>query len=278
MKISDTSSFSKHFVALFALFILSNAVITLPSKNADRFTFLGFLVCFIISFILYCLILNLNSKITLYLAVLPAFYLALDAFLDYLNFISQNLLPETQRFFIIFPLVLTVIVFAKSKTSAILKFSLLSFVFCALAICFFFFATAKDFEISNIFIKSVPNLKTLWVQTLPYLKKIVLPSALLPLYANIKNQQKKTAFGGLITGYILIGVCLLNSLLLFGNEFSGLLDFPYASAISTVTFGNLFTRMDGFSYFIYLVGCLIKITVCIDIIKTALCRERFLTF
>ena len=279
MKTTKNTPLSKHFFCLCALFLLSNAVITLPSKNATQFTFLGFLICFIFSFILCFIILQIKSvKFLLYLSVLPALYCLFDAFLDFIFFVSQNLLPETQHFFIILPFVLTIIFFAKNKKSAILKFSLLAFVFCVIAIIFFFLATLKDFTFSNIFIKTLPKAKQLLNQSFPYIKKVVLPSLLLPIFAKLENQQKKTALSGLTRGYILIGICLLNSLLLFGNEFSGRLDFPYAQAISTVTFGNLFTRMDGFSYFIYLVCCLIKITVCIDIIKTALERERFLSY
>ena len=55
--------------------------------------------------------------------------------------------------------------------------------------------------------------------------------------------------------------------MLFGAQMSGEFDYPYAMAISTVTFGNLFSRLDGFSYFIYFVTALIKITVCVDVIK-----------
>ncbi len=277
MKITKNTPFTKHFIALSALFLLSNAVTTLPSKNANQFTFLGFLICFLISFVLCFIISGIKSqKILLYLSVLPALYCLLDAFLDFILFVSQNLLPETQRFLIILPFVLVAIIFAKTQNSAILKFSLLSFGFCVVAIVLFFLTTLKDFTLSNIFIKTLPDANTLLEQTMPYTQKIVLPSLLLPIFAKIESQQKKTALGGLTIGYILIGICLLNSLLLFGNEFSGRLDFPYAQAISTVTFGNLFTRMDGFSYFIYLVCCLIKITVCIDIIKAALFRERLL--
>ena len=72
---------------------------------------------------------------------------------------------------------------------------------------------------------------------------------------------------------MLLGITILNSVLLFGIEFSGVLDYPYSSAGSTVTFGNLFTRMDGFLYFVYLASCIVKCAVGIFVIKKS--RNKF---
>lgn len=269
MKTTDIKPlFSRHFIALSTLFILGNAVIGLPVKTADKFTFLGFLISFLIANILYLLIFAISiSKPLLILSALISFWAAADTFLEFLKFINATLLRDTAKILIVIPLVFTVVLFCLKGKTVLFKFSLISVCFSVLAIIFFFIFTAKDFEINNIIIKTFPSIKNLYVQTIPYIKTVTLPSLLLVFFAKITKNTKKSAFLGLLSGNVLLAVCILNSVLLFGSKFSGRLDFPYASAISTVTFGNLFTRMDGFAYFIYFASCIIKITVCVNIIK-----------
>lgn len=260
--------YTKHFIALCALFILGNAVIGLPANSADKFTFLGFLISFAVTVILYFAISFVPlCKPFLIFGFLLSFWAAADTFLEFIRFISDTLLRDTANILIVLPFVLVAVYFAFQKTEVVFKFSLVAFFFSVLAVAFFFAFTAKDFDVKNIIIKSLPTFKNLYTQTMPYIKKITLPSLLLIIYAKIFQKPKKVMFFGMITGVILLAACLLNSVLLFGSVFSGELGYPYASAISTVTFGNLFTRMDGFAYFIYFASCIIKITVCINIMK-----------
>ena len=279
MKTFNPPDFAKHFIALSALFILGDAIITLPKKNADRFTFLGFLISFLISLGLCFIVFAIkNIKLLIIPSALLSVYIIGDTFISFFKFISDNLLRYTVRFFIILPFVLIIIFLSHQKQTAVLKFSLICFVFCLVAICFFFFATAKDFTPKNIFIYSLPSFKGLFTQTMPYLTKITLPTVVLSVYARLLGIKRKPVLYGLAIGNILLSICLLNSVLLFGSKFSGRLDFPYASAISTVTFGSLFTRMDGFAYFIYFASCIIKIGVCIYVVKAVqsnLCKQSY---
>lgn len=258
------TNYNKHFISLCVLFVLGNGIISLPQKSADIFTFLGFLVSFLISFLL--LLLPINFKFVSFFAV----WVMGDTFIDFIKFISKTLLRESPKILIVLPFILTVLVFCSVNRRAVLKFSLISAMISVMAIFFFFGFTASDFNIKNIIIKAVPDLKNLYTQTMPYFKKVTLPSFLLLSYAKLNGFSKKTAFCGMALGNALLAFCILNSVLLFGSSFAGRLDFPYAFAISTVTFGNLFTRMDGFAYFIYFASCLIKITISAQIIKATL--------
>ena len=77
-----------------------------------------------------------------------------------------------------------------------------------------------------------------------------------------KNRCIKSALAGAVTGFSILGICILNSILLFGAELSGELGFSYISAISTISIGRLFTRLDEFAYLLFFITCIIKITVC----------------
>ncbi len=259
-----SNCYNKHFLSAGVLFILGNAIISLPHQNADKFTFLGFLISFLIS-LLWCLI-PVNNAVLIGASLLGVWAVG-DTFIDFIKFISATLLKDSPKILIILPFLLTVIYFCNVKQNAFLKFSLISAVISVVAIFFFFGFTAPDFRVKNIIINSLPNMENLMLQIMPYLKKVTLPSVLLAVFAKTNNFSEKIAFCGVGLGNLLLAFCVLNSVLLFGNEFAGRLSYPYASAISTVTFGNLFTRMDGFAYFIYFASCLIKITISVSIIK-----------
>jgi len=267
------ADYSKHFIALSALFVQGNACITVPVKNANEFNFLAFMVACIVATVVYFTAYGMPiNKITILPVWLLGLYCIADAFITFIKFISNNLLPETQRFLIILPFVIILFYIGFQKTDALFKFSLLCGGVSVAVILLFFLSTAKDFKVQNIFIYELPTFTTLYKQAVPYLKSIVLPSVLLGLFAKEECIKKSTAAIGLITGFILFGICFLNSVLLFGIGFSGTLDYPYSSAGSTVTFGYLFTRLDGFLYFLYLATCVVKSAVGIFAIKKS--KER----
>ena len=83
------------------------------------------------------------------------------------------------------------------------------------------------------------------------------------------DKKKKAPLIWLIAKILIGGAAIV-----FGSDFAGKLKYPYASAISTVTLGNLFTRMDGFAYLIFFASVIVKITVCIKIIAFCIIKER----
>lgn len=276
-----------HSLSLCALFVLGNAIIILPRANADEFSFLGYLISCVVALLLFFiinpLIKNLfcedilkNSKpfkkfllYLLYAAIcIASLWCAADTFGDFIEFVSKVILPDTSLFLIAVTFLAIVIFFVLKSQEAILKFSLLSFWFIVIAVLFFFIATFKNFDFRNIFIFRLGDIKTIIKNTSPYILNPVLPSMLLPIYITLSLKGKHTAntFSGILSGLIILGVCILSAMLIFGPQFAGELKFPYSSAVSTVTVGRLFTRMDGFSYFIYFACALIKINVCSFII------------
>ena len=263
---TDLKPFSHHFVWLSALFILGSSIINLPFNNADKLTFLGFIVAFLLSLLLVFLVYEFNFL--KYPIVLLAVYFIGETLIVFLQFISKTLLPKSQNFWVLLLFLVPLIYFCFRKTTEILNFSLISGVACGLLLIFFFFATLKDFNLENIYIYSFPKVKNLFYQALPYVKSVTLPTAVLALYAKQHKTSKTVAITGICVGNAFLLVSIFNSVLLFGAKMSGEFNYPYAMAISTVTFGNLFSRLDGFSYFIYFVTTLIKATVCIKVIKS----------
>ncbi len=259
---------SLHFIMLSVLFVLGESIITLPLKNANRLTFLGFTISFLLSIMVYYAVLKIDFL--KYAVMLVAVYTVGNVLITFLNFISKNLLIKTPNVFILIVFMVAIFYCCFKNQNEILNFSLISGLLCALLIIFFFFATFKDFTIENIYIYSFPNVKNLFSQSVMYLKSVTLPIMVLALYSKQIGAPKKSAYLGVVCGNLVLLLTVFNSILLFGTTLSGKLAYPYASAISTVTFGNLFSRLDGFSYFIYFVTAIIKILVCVKVIKNQL--------
>ena len=278
------TSYFTHISALTSLFVLGNAVIILPMGKVNEFTFLSFLISAVFGIILYfpaslCAKKLLGEKnhknqilktvqiiLLLALSVFAIFCVA-DAFSAFLNFVKVIILPNTATFFITLIFAVCVLYFALKKAENILKFFLIFAVLSGAIVLFFFFATSFDFNLRNIFIFRLPDLKTFLNQATEYVKNPVMPTLILPFYnmSVFENTKKGASLIGLLCGYILLGLCVIGSVLLFGANFAGDLEFPYFSASSTVSFGRLFTRLDGFCYFLFFIAVLARITVCLHV-------------
>ncbi len=264
------NNFKKHYLCLALLFILGNAIIIFPPKNADKYNFLAFLLSGLVSVLAFLFGRKIKiNKATVFGIILLAMYCIFDAFIAFIQFIRYDLLGKTAPFLIVLSFILVLIYISFQKTNMLYKFSLLAGILSLLVVLVFFLSTLKEFEIENIIIREFPNLKALLQQFLPYLKGFSLPMILLGLFSEQENIKASIGVFGVVLGLVVFMICLLNTVLLFGIEFSGLLDYPYASAGSTVTFGNLFTRLDGLIYFVYLTTCIVKCLVGVLVIKKA---------
>ncbi len=260
----STKSFSHHFLWLSALFVLGQSIIILPTSQANRLTFLGFLISAFLSFLLTLAVLKLDFL--KYPVLLIAIFTIGDTLITFIEFISKTLINE-KNFFILILFLIPLLYFCTRKSQELLNFSLISGIACAALIVFFFLSTFKDFSFKNIYIYEFPKLTDLLSQSLSYIKSVTLPITVLALFAKQINTKDEAVFSGVAIGNALLLLTIFNSILLFGTTLAGEFNYPYADAISTVTFGKLFSRLDGFAYFIYFTASLIKITVCVFTIK-----------
>lgn len=291
----QNTKFFTHLKALWALFIMGNAVITLPTKNANEFTFLAFILASVLGALLYLIILTLAKNLfitehgkelkTGYKILLAVTYLAVavfavfcgaEAFSVFMGFIKNIVLRHTPIFFISVIFLAVVIYFCTRRQEDVLKFFMVAFVFVLIAVIFFFIANSFKFNLRYIFVFELPNIKELITQSKPYVLSVVIPSVLMPFYTacTFKKAKFSHALWGYFLGVVILGTCVISSCLIFGTTLAGELAYPYSSAVSTVSFGRLFTRLDGFSYFIYFISALARITVCVFIIRNCFKRIR----
>lgn len=278
----EKSVFYKSSISAAALFVLGNAVMVLPAESADIFTFLGFLAAAVTTVALSAVLSPLarvildqkdNQKIYLRVAKLLcmaalavySLFVAADAFSDFTAFVKYLILPELPLWVITAVFGAVCLYFAFKRQEDTLKFSLICFVLTLVGVIFFFFATSGNFETEYIMPERLPHIKEALNAVAPYCLKAGLPVIILPFYCRMvfRDNCKGACICGVSAGFVLLSLCLITSVLLFSPELAGRLSYPYASAVSTVTVGKLYTRMDGFSYFIYFSAAIAKINICL---------------
>lgn len=272
------AEFSPHIVGLSALYILGNGVLIFPLTGTDEFGFSAYLIALLALFIFYFSVSFLVDKIKapkilsavcLPLVAVGVLFVGAESFKDIINFAKEIVLPESSAFFIVLAFSCVAVYFALKPYQTVFKFSLVSFVLACIVILFFFIAPMDKYNLRNIYIFRLPNLKSFLTQVGVYFINPISQSFVLAMFLKLclgKSHSNQATLGVLIGGAFL-GLCILAPILLFGAKLSGNFDFPFSSTAETVTVGRLFTRLDGFGYFMYFVTSLIKITVCL---KTAL--------
>lgn len=277
----NDSRFFWHVSALVTLFVLGNSIIILPLGNVNEFTFLAFLFSLFCGLVFYFpwsfsvekifnhttenFILKLLQVLILTSVTVFSIWCGADTLLCFLQFVGKVILPETPFLFTTITFLLVIALFLTKSQVSVLKFFLVAILGVSAIILFFFVATSFNFTFRNVFLFRLPKPENLFEQAYPYLLNAALPTLILPFYniLTFKKTKFKATVSGLFCGYLLLGFCVIGTVLLFGADFAGSLDFPYSAAASTVSFGRLFTRLDGFSYFVYFICALAKITVCL---------------
>ncbi len=158
-----------------------------------------------------------------------------------------------------------VLYFLAHRQENVLKFSLLSAVISLAIIAFFAVFLFENYHFKNLYIKELPNIKTAFDGVAPLLRHTFLPVGLLYFYKHFVGLSCRK--GVLIKGYILGGLflsaALLCPILIFGTEFIAKLDFPFNCAVTTLSIGRLFGRLDGIMYIVYFLSALLKSVVCL---------------
>ena len=156
---TNHADYSKHSACLAAIFIIGDAVITLPDLYYGGAILPGFFIAAAFSVAVYFLSLllcrgllqgGIFKKILLVLFLLSAavyaFWNGAHCVLDFLSFADKILLPGGEHFAVAFIFLFTAAVLSVKKNDVILKLSLIIAPFFILAVIIFFLLTAKNFE------------------------------------------------------------------------------------------------------------------------------------
>lgn len=249
-----TQKFSPHIFALCALFVLGNVVITTTVYNLNLVSIAVSLVLLLLS----GLLLKICKKHKIVFFTFSFFLCAVaicgaaSSLADYILFLKSAQMPRTNIYLLSAVMLGTTAFFCTCSISAIYKYSLFTAVICGLIIAICFLGGIKNFDFTAIkpqstnFASSMTNF---------------LPIVVLPLFTQFKNQNLKCVFFGTATGFLALSICLFQAVLTLGDAKG--INYPYLKAVSVISSGSLFTRLDGLVYFLFFVTVLVKTVVCV---------------
>ena len=151
------------------------------------------------------------------------------------------------------------------------KFSLVAFWITASAAIMLFLLSVPNFDVSN----AEALLEGIGVSaegTINAFGGIFAPAAVAVIYMSASGDRKErgvslaTAAVSVLLAAALLAVCYLNVCLLLGESFGASRQYPYSDAVSTVTAGKLFARMEGFAYVMYYAASAVKTAVSVSLI------------
>ncbi len=279
---------NSHLLCLAAAFTIGSTIINLPLEGSGELTTIGLVAAAAISVILVYLLSPLLSFVfskerrgpaflPFYIAAtITLFFIALSTFKDFCRFASLNMLEETSPLVIAAVFALCCGWGAMARDSAISKFALISFLITLVTLLIFFLFLIPRFDFKYFLPQEKITVMGVLGEIKPYLSGVTLPTLTVLLFGvlNEGRVRKAPCSLGIIGGFFCLALALLSSILLFGGRQAATMDFAYADAISTVSIGYLFTRMDGFAYFVFFAAALIKASVCIILIEKLLERYK----
>ena len=77
---------------------------------------------------------------------------------------------------------------------------------------------------------------------------------------------------GTVIGCAILFLCVVQTILTFGTTYAAQLDYPYSFAVRILSVGQYFFRLEGFSYLLDYLTCLVRASVALSVSKRLLGR------
>lgn len=89
----------------------------------------------------------------------------------------------------------------------------------------------------------------------------------IPLTLAFKNEKKRVFAYSFLAVFIILALCCATTLGIFGSELASTFSYPYYRAVSSAAMGEIFSRLDGFFYFVCFFTVLLKTATFIYVFK-----------
>lgn len=259
-----TQKYTPHIFALCALTVSQ----PLYTTNNLWFVIISVILSSVI-LLLFCHLINLGAKnktafrVAVLFSCIAAIYGAITAFIDYIRFLKTVQLPQTNIILLAISFIAVIVVFAANENRAIYKYGLLVAVAVVIMTLICFIGGIKNFDFNLLEIEfTKPRFSfTTFVQGCAFV-------AAIPIFIFTQNQRlpTKTLLSGVWLGFASLALCTAQSVLTLG---SANFDYPYLSAVSVISSGSLFTRLDGLVYFMFFAFATVRVTICIKVVINA---------
>ena len=269
-------SISSGLVGLTALSTVGNLIISLPITKNDGSDILSVIIAAAFSFALFIFVYPLLEKFMnsekmgngIVLRVIRiAVYLLLQAVLilitvttlcDFSAFTVNTVLPNRDSGLIFAVFAVTAFIIGTNKMSALSKTATIFLIITVLLTAIIFLLSIPDMTLKYLTPREDLDLFGTTKTAFSVFISSFAQSFLICVASGAELRDKRSALIGSAIGGVIIVLCLLNTLLVFGGEFSGELSYPYISAVKTVGTGDVFSGMEGFLYVTVFLSCIMK--------------------
>lgn len=279
-------SVSTGLIGLVALGVTGDFIISLPLSSDDGSDILGMLIAIVFSFAAIlavyqplCRLFALDPKslpitgraslAVLYILAL-AFLLGMTVctLMEFAEYASAIVLQQVHKGVIFAVATITAALIAGKGMIALSKCAAILMIVSAVLVVAIFLFSIPKMSLKYIIPNGLPDIGSAFHTALAvYFRSFA--SIMLPISvigASVKG-IRSVIFGNAVgAGFVML--CVLNTLLVFGGGFASKLPYPYTSAVSTVSLGDIFSRMDGFLYVTVFFTCIMKLAVTLYGIKT----------
>ncbi len=272
----------KHKIFLIAVFLLGNTVIVFPKGIGVETAIYSLAFSVIPTIILMAVFYKISKfeflpntvlKVMIFLLCIIVFIISAN---DYITFVDAVRLPKTPRFIISTLFVLLSFLLGLMKRRVLYLFSLYAFFIVLGILVLVFVASFNKLTFTDLTIKDF-NFKDIVRQSLTFFihsfGELTIPFLLL---LKLKNKENNRILNlGVLFGFLIILTYVLNIMLVLGSATAKVVEYPYSTLTSLVSFGRNFSRLDGFTYYVYFFSTLIKCAITINLaveyvkIKTA---------
>ncbi len=287
-----TPDFYKHSICMVAIFILCNLIIGFPrGRGVEQILWAGITVVAlgVLMAFLFCKfrttdIFSISDSgnvlgrvgIALFLVLcLVSFWITCR---DYTVLIDKIRLPNTTAVVIALLFNLIVYYMARSDKKVIFMFSFFSLIITIACLAGIFIFSSKNMDIGNLGQVLQFNLKDYFSQVGMLLIYSVGQAIIAAAFINDRfsvKRSKPVYITGILIGTTVFLICALNIITVLGTTLIPRLSYPYSALSETLTFGKSYSRMDGFTYYIYFSTSLIKCSVILKVIMQILNNNKF---
>lgn len=282
----ETHERGLHKIAIGMLFTVGNSLIRFPWRAADpKFTSLfvlsgiGAILPAVLLYPLFCRLFRKpigRSKPRLLSAVVLsvliggyALYVAWHCVGDYIAYAGKMILVEAQDLAFGLGFLLCAVLLSRLPRHGMDAFALIAAVAVLFSVLLLFLFGISQYRAEFLSWSLPASVRELANDTIPLWRETVLPLVILSAYMALSTPRRgeKSLVLGILFGYAVLLLCVLQTLLTFGAAFSSGLSYPYSRAVRVVSFGQYFFRPEIFSYGLDFAACLVRAAICLATVK-----------
>lgn len=276
-------NFHKHSIALLAVFVFGNIIISFPKGEGRHQGLWGYLACFIFALCLSRLYAFLQSKniynlietncktlknIFILLFITFAVLCYFICCKDYVNLIDEVRLPQTSSAVISVVFITLTALIASLNKKIIYLLAVPATIFLCLVTVITFVLSAPNFNLKLLINNLNFDFGDFGKQGLTFFIHSFGQIIIIVFFFGNKQYKsaKKIHLYGVFLGCFVLMLCLLNVIFVLGTAAIDSFDYPYATVTGIIMLGKAYSRMDGLTYYIYFICSLLKASVILNVI------------